>query len=292
MRPCSTNSRVRSSLIGGNRQDLRLPTLASDLRRERVGVRVAYLEKLGLGRDLEDLVSRRKNGYTGPLIYANFTLADRAQQSDFRVPQRGAGFENDVPRLHLGTLEDQVLAARHAAFENDVAALLPGVFLHHNRVGALGARRARHDVDRLAGLDAKRRRLASPRFPEQLQPRRWVGHVARQHRVAVPSRPVEGRIVAIGLDRFSQNPSGGIIEGNDIRRSSGRQTVHLLGDERPGLFTAQQRHSVNIPARECAVYRAPVASSDSSFEPGTKIVSSRSGPVEIAPTSTPVWSER
>ena len=79
------------------------------------------------------------------------------------------------------------------------------------------------------------------------------------------------------------------VRAYDDAGNSGWRTVSVT---RRGHLGAVPMNRTGSPVSRRAVERTNQRSSFSIFEPGTKIVSSRSGPVEMQPASTPVCSSR
>ena len=99
-----------------------------------------------------------------------------------RVEHSGAG-------LHVAPRGPYVLG-RFRLLDDDVIAVDACALDHHDRVGAVGHRRAGHDANRLAGPDCDRRRPARGQLTDHTQATRRVG---RAHRVPVHARVREGR---------------------------------------------------------------------------------------------------
>ena len=79
--------------------------------------------------------------------------------------QAGPGFEDDLAGLQIAArLPDMATRLDLQVDVDDAAVLLgvPGALHHHDRVGALGHRRARHDPDRLARPDRDVGRVRPP----------------------------------------------------------------------------------------------------------------------------------
>ena len=79
------------------------------------------------------------------------------------------------------------------------------------------------------------------------------------------------------------------VRAYDAAGNSGWRTVSVT---RPAYLRAVPVDRTGFPAQLPAAQRTDQRSSFAILEPGTKIVSSRSGPVEMQPASTPVCSSR
>jgi hypothetical protein len=87
---------------------------------------------------------------------------------------------------------------------------------HHHGVGALGHRRAGHDLRALSRADHAGKRSARANLAYDLERRSRRSEISGAHREAVARRAIKRRIVAIGSDGPRQNASQRIAQWNSF----------------------------------------------------------------------------
>ena len=80
------------------------------------------------------------------------------------IAEARAASEDDFAGARLGSGENKILVGLRGLIEDDRFTFDPGVFLHHDCVGARGQGRAGHDEDASAGLNGSVERAAGAAF--------------------------------------------------------------------------------------------------------------------------------
>ena len=132
--------------------------------------------------------------------------AERGRDGKPRRCQHRALGKGDLASDEVAARSPDVLAWRYRLEDADAIAVARRVLDHHDRVGAVGNRRARRDAGARPGHDrVGRRRAREDRLDlAQLDSaiRRSAARVGRAYRVAIHRRPRERRHVAIGDQRI------------------------------------------------------------------------------------------
>ena len=167
---------------------------------------------------VDQLVAGRQHTDTGPAEHRNAPVAQAGQHAEVAGPEHGEGLERDLARGEvLARRTNVVTGARGACDRDEPVVVDPGVLHHHDGVGPLGDRCARHDAHRLAHADRAIRRPPGGQRGDDLQARSCL-RVGSPHREAVHRGVGERRDVLIGAqldgrdatERVCQRDRGGM----------------------------------------------------------------------------------
>ena len=139
-------------------------------------------------------------------------------------------------------------------------------------------RRAGHDLHAFSGTNGAIEIVSRLDFADALQRRIRRRNIGGAHRESVARRAVKGRVVAIGDHGIGQHAPAGASKVHNFTGGLMPLAFCDLDDFLPRRRVREQ-------------HLARLQSQDDMRDPGTTMVASRSGPVEIIPTSTPSWSE-
>ena len=115
------------------------------------------------------------------------------------------------------------------------------MFHHDDRIGALGKRRAGHDLDRFARLDDAFESFAGAHFADDANA---PGHVTGTDREAIPHGAVEWRIIAVGGYVLRQNARPGNLRSKPSPVAGRNAAGTALPAKRPRV-----RREKSEPAR-------------------------------------------
>ena len=107
---------------------------------------------------LEQLVARGEHTDARASNHAHAGHVDAREYAEMRGLENGAGREDEVAGVEVAARTPDVVAVRRfVEHPYRVVAVAFGPLDHHDRVGAVGQGRARHDADRLTVANADAR---------------------------------------------------------------------------------------------------------------------------------------
>ena len=183
----------------------------------------------------------RGRGYAGTVADAEAREHAEVRRAEHACPARTP---RRRPRGRRRRARTWSPARRRVRDEHAVVAVALGALDHHDRVGAVGHRRAGHDADRLAGADrrpsARARPASSPTTRSRTgAPRPRAGGVGGAHRVAVHRGVGERR------DRLGRATTGSASTRPSASRERRRRPASSAVDraEDRGLDLGERDHA-------------------------------------------------
>ena len=244
---------------------------------------------------IDHFVAGRKNRDARPIVHINPDGSDGGERADAARVHHLACRDDDLSGLNVGAPAADVLLRLHLGEDpHDVVCIGVGLLDHHDRVGAVGYRRAGGNFDALAIAYRYRRHLAGVERPDFRQrPRsrsRRALRIARPHGIAIHARARKRRHVESARRRrcASTRPFASLEHDRfDVRdRRAGAVEDRARGLERNHI--AERPHAgVRHVQRDSSRTRCPSSGSSSLFMPRRTAFSDPGSETMIFPCAVP-----